>query len=132
MKKIWQLVLYLAITSLPAIAQTKNVVLFIGDGAGVSSLNAASMYGFQRPEALYVQSMPNLALADTSTAREWVTDAAAAATAWATGVKGRNGVVSQSSSAEPGIKDGETLNTDIFHYMMRAFGWESSIAQVKQ
>ncbi len=111
MKKIWQLALSLSIVSLPALAQNKNVILFIGDGAGVSSLNAASMYGYQRPEALYVQSMPNLALADTSTSREWVTDAAAAATAWATGVKGRNGVVSQSPSAEQGSKDGETLKT---------------------
>jgi alkaline phosphatase len=101
-KKIWQLVLYLAITSLPAIAQTKNVILFIGDGAGVSSLNATSMDDYQRPEALYVENMPNLALADTSTARELVTDTAT-----------------------------ETLNTDIFHSMMRAFGWESSTAQVK-
>ena len=58
-----------------------------------------------------MQKMPHLALADTSTAKEWVTDAAAGATAWATGMKGRNGVVSQSPSAEPGVKDGETLKT---------------------
>jgi alkaline phosphatase len=95
----------------PAWAAAKNVILFIGDGVGVSSLNAASIYGYQRPQALYVQKMPGLALADTSTAKEWVTDAAAGATAWATGVKGRNGVVSQSPSAEPGVKDGETLKT---------------------
>jgi alkaline phosphatase len=95
----------------PAWAAAKNVILFVGDGVGVSSLNAASIYGYQRPQALYVQKMPGLALADTSTAKEWVTDAAAGATAWATGVKGRNGVVSQSPSAEPGVKDGETLKT---------------------
>jgi alkaline phosphatase len=95
----------------PTWAAAKNVILFIGDGVGVSSLNAASIYGYQRPQALYVQKMPGLALADTSTAKEWVTDAAAGATAWATGMKGRNGVVSQSPSAEPGVKDGETLKT---------------------
>jgi YVTN family beta-propeller protein len=89
----------------------KNVILFIGDGAGVSSLNAASIYGYGRAQALYMQSMPHVALADTSTAREWVTDAAAAATAWATGRKGRNGVVSQSPDAERDTKDGETLKT---------------------
>jgi alkaline phosphatase len=55
-------------------AQAKNVILFFGDGAGVSSLNAASLYGYGRAQALYLQRMPNLALADSSTAREWVTD----------------------------------------------------------
>jgi YVTN family beta-propeller protein len=89
----------------------KNVILFIGDGMGISSLNAASIYGYSRPQALYVQRMPHLALADTSTAKEWVSDAAAGASAWATGVKGRNGVVSQSPAAERDTKDGETLKT---------------------
>jgi alkaline phosphatase len=100
-----------AIAGAPVWGAAKNVILFIGDGAGVSSLNAASIYGYQRPQALYVQKMSHLALADTSTAKQWVTDAAAAATAWATGVKGRNGVVSQSPTAEQGVKDGETLKT---------------------
>src|SRR5215475_8870639 len=95
----------------PAYAGAKNVILFIGDGAGVSSLNAASIYGYGRPQALYLQKMPHLALADTSTAKEWVSDAAASATAWATGYKGRNGVISQSPTAERGVKDGETLKT---------------------
>ena len=55
--------------------------------------------------------MPHLALADSSTAREWVTDAAAAATAIATGIKSRNGVVSQSASAVRDVRDGDTLKT---------------------
>lgn len=101
----------LAVTAVSACAGAKNVTLFIGDGAGVSSLNAASIYSYGRPQALYMQRMPHLALADTSTAKEWVTDAAAAATAWATGRKGRNGVVSQSPIAERDVKDGETLKT---------------------
>jgi alkaline phosphatase len=101
----------LAIAGTPVWGAAKNVIFFIGDGAGVSSLNAASIYGYQRPQALYIQKMSHLALADTSTAKQWVTDAAAAATAWATGVKGRNGVVSQSPTAEQGVKDGETLKT---------------------
>ena len=92
-------------------ATAKNVILFVGDGVGVSSLNAASIYGYQKPQSLYVQQMPHLALADTSTAKEWVSDAAAGGTAWATGVKGRNGVISQTPTAERGTKDGENLKT---------------------
>jgi alkaline phosphatase len=105
------LIAALAVTAISARGAAKSVILFIGDGVGVPSLNAASIYGYQKPQALYVQKMRNLALADTSTAKQWVTDAAASATAWATGMKGRNGVVSQSPTAEQGIRDGETLKT---------------------
>jgi alkaline phosphatase len=102
-----------ALTAALAGAQTraKNVILFFGDGVGVSSLNAASIYGYGRPQALYLQKMPNLALADSSSAREWVTDAAAAATAMASGVKSRNGVMSQTASAVKDVRDGDTLKT---------------------
>ena len=101
----------LAITSAPAWSQAKNIILFVGDGAGISSLNAASISGYGAPQALYVQKMPHLALVDTSTAKEWVTDAAACATAWATGHKGRNGVVSMSPDAERDVRNGEIYKT---------------------
>jgi alkaline phosphatase len=101
----------------PAYPQAKNVILFIGDGAGVSSLNAASIYGYGKARALYIQKMPNLALSDTSTAKEWVTDAAACASAWATGHKTRNGVMSMSADAEKDIKDGEIYKT-VMEYAM--------------
>jgi alkaline phosphatase len=100
-----------AITSIPAWGQARNVILFVGDGAGISSLNAASISAYGQPQALYIQKMPHLALVDTSTAKEWVTDAAACATAWATGHKGRNGVVSMSPDAERDVKDGEIYET---------------------
>jgi alkaline phosphatase len=103
------------IFAITAFAQAKNVILFIGDGAGVSSLNAASIYGYGKPQALYMQRMPHLALADTSSAREWVTDGSAGATAWATGVKTRNRVVSMFAAAEADVRDGETYKT-VFEY----------------
>jgi len=98
-------------------AQAKNVILFIGDGAGISSLNAASIYGYGKPRSLYIQKMPNLALADTSTAKEWVTDAAACASAWATVHKGKNGVESMSPDAEKDVKDGEIYKTAMEYAM---------------
>jgi alkaline phosphatase len=101
----------------PAYSQAKSIILFIGDGAGISSLNAASIYGYGKPQALYIQKMPHVALADTSTAREWVTDGAACASAWATGYKGRNGVVSMSPDAEKDVKDGEIYKT-VMEYAM--------------
>jgi alkaline phosphatase len=68
-------------------SKAKNVIIFMGDGTGVSSLNAASIYGYDKPQSLYIQSFPGVALADTSTATQWVTDGGAGATAIATGVK---------------------------------------------
>lgn len=111
--KPYSLLFAAALSISVAAAQTpaKNVIFFLGDGAGISSLNAASIYGYGRAQALYLQRMPGVALADSSTAREWVTDAAAAATAIATGVKSRNGVVSQSASAVRDVRDGDILKT---------------------
>ncbi len=104
-----------AIFAVTAFPQAKNVILFVGDGAGVSSVNAASIYGYGKPRALFIQNMPHLALADTSTVKEWVTDGAACASAWATGHKTRNGVVSMSADAERDVKDGEIYKT-LFEY----------------
>jgi len=110
-------ILAVAICATPAFPQAKNVILFIGDGAGISSLNAASIYGYGKPQALYVQKMGHLGLADTSTAKEWVTDGAACASAWATGHKTRNGVMSMSADAERDLKDGEIYKT-VMEYAM--------------
>jgi alkaline phosphatase len=107
--------LTLSVSSLAQTTRAKNVIIFMGDGTGVSSLNAASIYGYNRPQALYIQSFPGIALADTSTATQWVTDGSAGATAIATGVKTNNAVLSQSSSAVKDQQDGEILKT-FFEY----------------
>jgi alkaline phosphatase len=116
--KIW-LVCAAALGVTPGFSQARNVILFVGDGAGISSLNAASIYGYGKPQALYFQRMPHVALADTSTAKEWVTDGAACASAWATGHKTRNGVVSMSADAERDVKDGEIYKT-VMEYAMES------------
>lgn len=116
-KQLAVLLIATAVGTAPVYSQAKNVILFIGDGAGISSLNAASIYGYGKPQALYIQKMPHLALADTSTAKEWVTDGAACASAWATGHKGRNGVVSMSPDAERDVRDGEIYKT-VMEYAM--------------
>ena len=110
-------ILAVSLSATPAFSQAKNVILFIGDGAGISSLNAASISGYGKPQALYVQKMGHLALADTSSAKEWVTDGAACASAWATGHKTRNGVMSMSADAERDIRDGEIYKT-VMEYAM--------------
>lgn len=94
-----------------AFPQARNVILFIGDGGGVTSLNAASIYGYGKAQALYIQSMPNVGLADTSTSLEWVTGAEAACSAMATGKKGRNGVLSLAPTAGKEATEGDYYKT---------------------
>jgi alkaline phosphatase len=105
------LTIAIALSVVPAWPQARNIILFTADGVGISSLNAASIYGYGKPQALYVQSMPYMALTDTSTAKEWISDAPASSTAWATGVRTGNGIRSESASAERGVREGEKLKT---------------------
>src|SRR5688572_16815929 len=92
-------------------ARAKNVILFLGDGTGPSTVNAASIHGYGEPRSLYVQSMPYIGLSETSSASSWVADSAAGMTAIVTGQKTHNGVISQSLTAKVGVQDGETLKT---------------------
>jgi alkaline phosphatase len=91
--------------------EAKNVVVFLGDAGGVATLNAASILGHGKPLQLYIQTMPNIGLSDTSTASQWVSDSAAGMTAVVTGQKTHNGVVSQGPDAVRGEKDGAVLKT---------------------
>jgi alkaline phosphatase len=101
----------LAAAALPAAAErAKNVILFIGDAAGIPVLNAASIHGYQEPRRLYVQRMPNIALSETSAADVWVTDSAAGMTAIVTGHKTNNGVLSQTPPPKAG-EEGRPLKT---------------------
>ena len=52
MKVTISLSLAIAFLNPAAYSQAKNVILFVGDGAGISSLNAASIYGYGKPQAL--------------------------------------------------------------------------------
>jgi alkaline phosphatase len=91
--------------------RARNVIVFIADAGGLSTLNAASIHGYDGAQKLYLQSWPNIALSDTSTASNWVTDSAAGMTAIVTGVKTHNGVISQGPDAVKGKQDGTALKT---------------------
>ncbi len=106
------LVLCLAIPVL-ASAQTRaqNVILFLADAAGLPTINAASIHGHKAPRKLFIQRMPQIALSETSTASELVTDSAAGMTAIVTGSRTHNGVIAQSDAAVRGRLDGAPLKT---------------------
>jgi alkaline phosphatase len=92
-------------------APARNVILFLADAAGLPTLNAASLHGYGAPRKLFLQRMPRVALSETSTASEFVTDSAAGMTAIVTGVRTHNGVIAQDASAVRGRRDGAALKT---------------------
>jgi alkaline phosphatase len=89
----------------------RNVILFLGDAGGIPTLSAASIRAYNEPRRLFIHSMAHIALAETSSASQWVTDSAAGMTAIVTGRKTHNGVVAQSEAAVRGKTDGEALKT---------------------
>jgi alkaline phosphatase len=110
MKKI-VIALLLVPVALAAESRAKNVILFIADAGGTSTIAAASWHAYGEPRRLFVQRMPYIALSETSTASQLVTDSAAGMTAIATGQRTHNGVIAQSATAVRGQADGEPLKS---------------------
>jgi alkaline phosphatase len=76
----------------------QNVILLIGDGMGLSQISLAAYEG---GKALRMQEFPVTGLAKTHSARQRVTDSAAAATAMACGCKTYNGAIGVDAHKKP-------------------------------
>lgn len=98
----------IAKASNPTSTNPRNVILFIGDGMGVSTVTAARIYdGQSRGESgeenlLSFERFPNLALVKTYNTNQQVPDSAGTATAMNTGVKTRAGVIGVGAAARRG------------------------------
>lgn len=68
----------------------KNIILLIGDGMGLSQVSAAQFYKDGTPN---FERFPVIGLSKTSASDQLITDSAASATAFASGVKTYNGAV---------------------------------------
>lgn len=110
MRKVLFVLLLVPVT-LSAQSRARNVILFLADAGGLSTIAAASLHAYGAPRRLFVQRMPHTGLSETSTASQFVTDSAAGMTAIVTGHRTHNGVVGQSASAVRGKVDGEPLKT---------------------
>ena len=91
--------------------QARNVILFLADAGGVSVLNGASLMGYGEPLKLHIQQWPHLGLSEVSPVDEFVSDSANGMSSIMTGVKTRNGVISQSTDAVRGDRDGAPTKT---------------------
>src|SRR5512146_3174954 len=77
-------------------ASVRNVILFIGDGMGLAHLEASRMDTEGANGWYTIECMPVTTLVRTNSADNIVTDSAAGATAYATGHKTNNGMLSVS------------------------------------
>jgi alkaline phosphatase len=88
--------------------KAKNVILFIGDGMGISTITAARIYdGQSRGEtgeenSLSFERFPNVALVKTYNTNQQVPDSAGTATAMNSGVKTRAAVLGVGPAAHLG------------------------------
>ncbi|KJJ37754.1 alkaline phosphatase [Aequorivita vladivostokensis] len=80
----------------------KNIILMIGDGMGLSQVSAAIYYKNGKPN---FERFSTIGLSKTSSASDLITDSAAGATVFSTGVKTYNGAigVNQDTLAVPTI-----------------------------
>jgi alkaline phosphatase len=92
----------------PNTGQAKNVILFVGDGMGISTVTAGRIYEGQKrgvdgeSNALTMERLPYAALSKTYTHDAQVADSAPTAVAMVTGVKTRNDVIGVNSEAAVG------------------------------
>ena len=74
--------------------KAKNIILFIGDGMGPSQVELARLSVGGTNHRLSFENFPVTGIVLNSSAQNLYTDSAAAATAWAAGVKTKNGYLS--------------------------------------
>jgi alkaline phosphatase len=88
--------------------RAKNVILFVGDGMGISTVTAGRIYEGQKrsvdgeSNSLTMEKLPFAALSKTYTHDAQVADSAPTAVAMVTGVKTRNDVIGVNSEVEVG------------------------------
>ncbi|MGH0036883.1 MAG: alkaline phosphatase [Myxococcota bacterium] len=88
--------------------RARNVILFVGDGMGISTITAARILEGQRQgrpgegSALSFEALPEVALVRTYNTNQQVPDSAGTMTAMMSGVKTKAGILGLSDGALPG------------------------------
>jgi len=125
----------------PAIVAAKNVIFFLGDGMGMTTLTAARTYAVGEDGDLTIDTLPETAFVKTFSNDAQVTDSAPSMSAYMTGVKMNNEVLSMSAdtlAVDPvadangnklgnncGAKNGTPVTTLL--EMAKAKGWSAGV-----
>lgn len=100
--KSWLIASTLAVATLTACGGSsstppKNVLFFLGDGMGLTTLTAARIYAAGEDGNLTIDTLPESAFVKTYSADAQVTDSAPSMSAYMTGVKMNNEVISMTA-----------------------------------
>jgi len=93
----------------------RNVILFVGDGMGISTVTAARILAGQRAggsgedHQLAFETLPFLALSKTYSATQQTPDSAPTATAMVAGIKTRDGAISVDETVDRNEKDATVI-----------------------
>lgn len=100
--------------------KAKNVIIFVGDGMGISTITAGRIYAGQKrgldgeSYQLAMESLPHMALSRTFSHDYQVADSASTATSMVAGIKTRSGVLGVTSAVPRGncaSQDGNGTDT---------------------
>jgi alkaline phosphatase len=93
--------------------RARNLIFFLGDGMGINTLTAARIYAVGEAGELTIDTLPESAFVKTYSNDAQVTDSAASMSAYMTGEKQNNGVISMSgdTSAIAPAADGSSRCT---------------------
>ncbi len=87
-------------TNPPAAEAPKNILFFLGDGMGITTLTAARIYKVGEDGDLTIDTLPETAFVHTYSNDAQVTDSAPSMSAYMTGVKMNNEVISMSPETQ--------------------------------
>ncbi|KYO25327.1 alkaline phosphatase, tissue-nonspecific isozyme [Alligator mississippiensis] len=114
-----------ALALTPVTHRAKNIILFMGDGMGISTVTAARIYKGQleggpgEDSLLAMETFPYLALSKTYSVDRQVPDSASTGTAYLCGVKANAKTLGVSAAAQHG-KCGTTFGNEVDSVLHRA------------
>lgn len=86
-------------TTSTEVTTPKHVLFFLGDGMGITTLTASRIYSVGEDGTTTIDTLPETAFIKTYSNDSQVTDSAPSMSAYMTGVKSNNGVISMNAEA---------------------------------
>ena len=96
----------------PSGTQQKNVLFFLGDGMGITTMTATRIYSVGEDGELTMDKLPETAFVHTFSNDAQVTDSAPSMAAYMTGVKTNNEVISMSPETKATDASGKPYHTN--------------------
>ena len=96
----------------PIGSPTKNVLFFLGDGMGITTMTAARIYSVGEDGDLTMDTLPETAFVHTFSNDAQVTDSAPSMAAYMTGVKMNNEVISMTAETKATDAAGKPYHTN--------------------